>query len=258
MLDWFGVALAGLREPLSGILVRELVFGDRGDATLVGHAQRASVLDAALNNGASSHALDFDDTHTLMSGHPSAPVVPAALALAERDGRDGASFLAAFVVGAELECRLGALLNPGHYAAGFHATGTPGTFGAAAAAAHLLALDDGQWRNAIGLAGTQAAGLKSGFGTMAKPLHYPSRTAHTGTDDAPRSVPVWPMDAASDGPIAGAVWHGTRSLAQSKNLSQPSNPRYGFYSPVRFSLRAMKAAASDRLVRFNFRRMLLT
>ena len=171
VLDWFGVALAGSREPLSGILVRELVCGDGGQATLLGHAQRASVLDAALINGATSHALDFDDTHTLMSGHPSAPVIPAALALAERDGRDGASFLAALVAGVELECRLGALVNPGHYAAGFHATGTLGTFGAAAAAAHLLALDDGQWRHAIGLAGTQAAGLKSGFGTMAKPLH---------------------------------------------------------------------------------------
>ncbi len=170
MLDWFGVALAGSCEPLSAILVRELADGG-GDATLVGHSQRASVADAALINGATSHALDFDDTHTLMSGHPSAPVVPAVLALAERDGRDGASLLVALVVGIEFECRLGALVNPGHYAAGFHATGTLGTFGAAAAAAHLLSLDGDQWRHAIGLAGTQAAGLKSGFGTMAKPLH---------------------------------------------------------------------------------------
>nr|MDP9235892.1 MmgE/PrpD family protein [Chloroflexota bacterium] len=183
VLDWFGVAVAGSREPLSNILVRELVCGDHGDATLLGHAQRASVLDAALINGAASHALDFDDTHTLMSGHPSVSVVPAALALAERDGRDGASFLAAFVAGVEFECRLGALLNPGHYAAGFHATGTLGTFGAAAAAAHLLALDDEQWRNAIGLAGTQAAGLKSGFGTMAKPLHA-GRAAANGLTSA--------------------------------------------------------------------------
>ena len=183
VLDWFGVALAGSREPLSVILLRELASAEGGEATLVGHAQRASVLDAALINGAASHALDFDDTHTMMSGHPSAPVIPAALALAESDGRDGASFLAAFVAGVEIECRLGALLNPGHYAAGFHATGTLGTFGAAAAAAHLLTLDEGQWRNAIGLAGTQASGLKSGFGTMAKPLHA-GRAAANGLTSA--------------------------------------------------------------------------
>jgi 2-methylcitrate dehydratase PrpD len=183
MLDWFGVALAGSQEPLSGILIRELVSGHGGDATLLGHSQRTSIVDAALINGAASHALDFDDTHTLMSGHPSAPVVPAALALAERDGRDGASLLAAVVAGVEFECRLGALVNPQHYAAGFHATGTLGTFGAAAAASHLLALDDGQWRNAIGLAGTQAAGLKSGFGAMAKPLHA-GRAAANGLTSA--------------------------------------------------------------------------
>ena len=184
VLDWFGCALAGSREPLSDILVPELACGGTGGgATLVGHPQRTSIADAALINGASSHALDFDDTHTLMSGHPSVPVIPAVLALAERDGRDGASFLAAFVAGVELECRLGALLNPGHYALGFHATGTLGTFGAAAAAAHLLALDGEQWRNAIGLAGTQAAGLKSGFGTMAKPLHA-GRAAANGLTSA--------------------------------------------------------------------------
>ena len=126
-----------------------------------------------------SHALDFDDTHTLMSGHPSAPVVPAALALAERDGRDGASFLAAVVAGIETECRLGAIVNPGHYALGFHATGTLGTFGAAAAAAHLLDLDEERWSHAMALAGTQASGLKSAFGTMTKPLHA-GRAASNG------------------------------------------------------------------------------
>ena len=99
------------------------------------------MLTAALINGATSHALDFDDTHTMMRGHPSAPVVPAALALAEREGIDGAAFLDAVIAGIETECRLGALLNPGHYALGFHATGTLGTFGAAMACARLLGLD---------------------------------------------------------------------------------------------------------------------
>jgi 2-methylcitrate dehydratase PrpD len=179
VLDWFGCAIAGSREPLTNILIDELGAHDSGGASLVARAERATPLTAALINGTMSHALDYDDTHTLMSGHPSAPVVPAALALAERDGRDGASFIAAVVAGIETECRLGAIVNPGHYALGFHATGTLGTFGAAAAAAHLLELDDGRWAHALALAGTQASGLKSAFGTMTKPLHA-GRAASNG------------------------------------------------------------------------------
>jgi 2-methylcitrate dehydratase PrpD len=179
VLDWFGAAVAGSREPLTDILVAELGPYEQGDATIIARSQRATPLGAALINGAMSHALDFDDTHTMMSGHPSVPVVPAALALCERDARDGASFLAAVVVGIETECRLGALVNPGHYALGFHATGTLGAFGAAAACAYLLDLDDDQWCHALALAGTQAAGLKSAFGTMGKPLHA-GRAASNG------------------------------------------------------------------------------
>jgi 2-methylcitrate dehydratase PrpD len=179
ILDWFGCAIAGSREPLAGVLIDELAPHEAGSATLVARAERTTPLTAALVNGAMSHALDYDDTHTVMSGHPSAPVVPAALALAERDGRDGASFLAAVVAGIETECRVGAAVNPGHYALGFHATGTLGAFGAAAASAHLLGLDAERWGHALALAGTQASGLKSAFGTMAKPLHA-GRAASNG------------------------------------------------------------------------------
>jgi 2-methylcitrate dehydratase PrpD len=179
VLDWFGCAIAGSREPLTDILASELGGSESGHASLVARAERTTPLTAALINGAMSHALDYDDTHTLMSGHPSAPVVPAALALAERGGRDGASFLAAVVAGIETECRLGAIVNPGHYALGFHATGTLGTFAAAAAAAHLLDLDEERWSQAMALAGTQASGLKSAFGTMTKPLHA-GRAASNG------------------------------------------------------------------------------
>ncbi|HEX5479455.1 MAG TPA: MmgE/PrpD family protein [Dehalococcoidia bacterium] len=170
LLDWLGCGIAGSTEPLSEILVRE-VGASGGEATLLGRSERARPLDAALINGAMSHALDFDDTHTLMSGHPSVPVLPAVVALAEREDATGAALIDAVVAGIETECRLGALMNPAHYAAGFHATGTLGTFGAAAACAHLLGLTREQRLHALGLAGTQAAGLKSGFGTMAKPLH---------------------------------------------------------------------------------------
>ena len=179
LLDWFGCALAGSREPLSLILIHETAARETGEATLAGRPERTTPLTAALVNGAMSHALDFDDTHWLMNGHPSVPVVPGVLALAEQEGCDGAAFLAAVIAGIEFECRLGALIGAPHYAAGFHATGTLGTFGAAAAASHLLGLDRVGWCHAIGLAGTQAAGLKSGFGTMAKPLHA-GRAASNG------------------------------------------------------------------------------
>ncbi len=180
LLDFIGCAVAGSHEPLSRILVDEIVRGEGSrESSLIGRNERASRLTAALVNGAAGHALDFDDTHMAMGGHPSVPVVPAVLALAETIGASGRSVLEAIVVGIELECRLGAMLGGQHYAIGFHSTGTVGTFGAAAACAHLLALDEDGWLRALGLAGTQAAGLKSGFGTMAKPLHA-GRAASNG------------------------------------------------------------------------------
>jgi 2-methylcitrate dehydratase PrpD len=180
MLDFFGVALAGSREPLSKILVDTLVRSENSvEAALIGRSERATRLTAALVNGAAGHALDFDDTQTTMSGHPSVPVIPAILAVAETERLSGRSLLEALVAGIEFECRLGALLGGGHYNLGFHSTGTVGTFGAAAACAHLMRLDEDGWLRALGLAGTQAAGLKSGFGTMAKPLHA-GRAASAG------------------------------------------------------------------------------
>src|SRR5207244_3377732 len=125
LLDFLGCALAGSREPLTDILVAS-VAQDGAPATLIGRRERAPWVGAALVNGAAGHALDFDDTHTVMSGHPSAPVVPALLALVESEGARGPDLLAALVAGIELECRLGALLGPGHYAAGFPATATLG------------------------------------------------------------------------------------------------------------------------------------
>src|SRR5947209_20143312 len=131
LLDWFGCAIAGSREPLSQIMLREITPLDAGHATLVGRCERTGMLIAALVNGAMSHALDFDDTHTMMSGHPSVPVVPAVLAAAERDRLSGDALISAIITGAEVECRLGAALNAGHYDAGFHATRSLGPVGPA-------------------------------------------------------------------------------------------------------------------------------
>ncbi len=180
VLDFFGVALAGAREPLVDFLVDSVAKPENASiASLIGRSERSTAVTAALVNGAAGHALDFDDAHMGMSGHPTVPVLPAVLALAEQTRANGKALLTAFVAGVELECRLGLLLGPRHYDIGFHSTGTLGTFGAAAAAAHLLGLDEPAWLHAMGLAGTQAAGLKSTFGSMGKPLHA-GRAASTG------------------------------------------------------------------------------
>jgi 2-methylcitrate dehydratase PrpD len=180
VLDFFGVALAGAREPLAEFLVDVVAKPENAPAaSLIGRSERATAVTAALVNGAAGHALDFDDAHMVMSGHPTVPVLPAVLALGEQTRASGKALLTAFVAGVELECRLGLLLGPRHYEIGFHSTGTLGTFGAAAAAAHLLGLDEEAWLHAMGLAGTLAAGLKSTFGSMGKPLHA-GRAASTG------------------------------------------------------------------------------
>ncbi len=172
LLDWLGVTLAGSQEPLALMLKAEAEEeGGAPRATLFGGGTRTSMGHAALVNGAAGHALDFDDVLGVMTGHPTAPVAPVALALAEGRGLDGRRVIAGVVAGIEVEARLGRVLGDSHYAKGWHTTGTVGAFGAAAAAANMLGLDAEQTARAFGIAGTQAAGLKSMFGTMCKPLH---------------------------------------------------------------------------------------
>ena len=172
LMDWLAVSVAGAGDDTVRIVRDEaLEQGGAAQASLVGGPGRLPVLQAALVNGTAGHALDYDDVHYAMPGHPTAPVAPAVLALAEREASSGRDVLAAFVAGVETECRVGRYVTSEHYEHGWHATGTLGTFGAAAAAARLLGLDAAATATALGIAGTQAAGLKSLFGTMCKPMH---------------------------------------------------------------------------------------
>jgi 2-methylcitrate dehydratase PrpD len=172
VLDYYGVALAGADDPLVQILLDELLeAGGAEQAAVLGRKVRLPVLAAALLNGAIGHALDYDDVNLAMPGHPSVAILPALLALAEQRRSSGRDVITAFVAGYETACRIGSALKPGHYNLGFHATGTVGAFGAAAACARLLGLDTAATARALGIAGTQAAGLKSQFGTMCKPFH---------------------------------------------------------------------------------------
>ena len=172
VLDYLAVGLAGADDELAHILLDELAeAGGAPQAAVIGHNARLPVLSAALINGAIAHALDYDDVNLAMPGHPSVAILPALLALAEERNASGKAVIAAFVAGYETCCRIGMALRPGHYTRGFHATGTVGAFGAAAACAHLLGLDAEATARALGIAGTQSAGLKSQLGTMCKPFH---------------------------------------------------------------------------------------
>ncbi|MCY4041727.1 MAG: MmgE/PrpD family protein [Gammaproteobacteria bacterium] len=170
VLDWFGCALAGSREPLSGIL-RDEFSHRQGRCQVLGSKLRLDPATAALLNGASGHALDYDDTSAAVGCHATAPVWPAVMAIAEEIGASGAELMTAFVVGVEIEGRIGNAIGAKHYLNGWHTTATYGTFGAAAGVAHLLKLDAGQYAKAMALAASAASGVKANFGTMTKPYH---------------------------------------------------------------------------------------
>jgi 2-methylcitrate dehydratase PrpD len=171
LLDTLGVALAGADTESVRILREVLGSGGAGPATVLGSAVRGSALDAALLNATAAHALDYDDTHASVRGHPSATIVPAALVAAELAGARGADLVTAYVLGLEVAGRVGRSLGPSHALQGFHSTSTLGVLGAAAACARLLGLEPPQVAAALGVAASSAAGLRLNFGYMAKPLH---------------------------------------------------------------------------------------
>lgn len=155
------VRAAGEAESTPSVLamLRRLGMDGAGDCTVFGMNRRYGGAAAALLNGTLGHSLDFDDTHADSSLHPSAPVVPAALAAAELCDASGEELLAAIVIGFEVACRIGMALDPtAHYARGFHPTATAGTFGAAAAAGRLFGLDRERMISAFGVAASQASG----------------------------------------------------------------------------------------------------
>ena len=171
LFDWLVCGRAGVAEPLA-LILRDYVGaeGGRPVASVFG-GNPAPSRAAALVNGATSHALDFDDTHFAHVGHPSVGIYPAALAAAEEVGATAADVADAFLIGAEASVRIGMVLGRGHYNRGFHQTATAGAFGATIAAGRIYGLTRDQMRVAIGLCATRASGLKSQFGTMGKPYN---------------------------------------------------------------------------------------
>ncbi|MFW6125733.1 MAG: MmgE/PrpD family protein [Chloroflexota bacterium] len=173
ILDCFGVTLAGAATP-EGAIMRTFVdeVGGHPKSTVIGSGTRTSPPWAAFANGTMGHAEDFDDSAYPMLGHPRIPVLPAVLALGEPRRGAGRDVLEAYIVGFEVESKLGrALIPSGHYQRGWHATGTLGTMGAAAASAKMLGLDRQQTKMALGIAASQVSGIRQNFGTMTKPFH---------------------------------------------------------------------------------------
>jgi 2-methylcitrate dehydratase PrpD len=226
IIDCLGVMLAGASEPAARI-VQKIAQAEGGAplATIAGTGRRTGAVWAALCNGTAAHALDFDDTNFVMLGHPSAPVLAAALAAGELALADGAALLHAFLLGFEVETTLAAVINPPHYERGWHATCTLGTLGAAAAAARLLGLDAAGIATALAVAASQSSGLKENFGTMTKPFHA-GHAARSGVLAALMAREGWSAsDQALEGPqgFFAVLGAGARTMDPLEALGAPWN-----------------------------------
>lgn len=171
IVDWLGCAALGKNYPQTDI-ARQLIneFGGTPEVHVIGSRRKASLLDAVFINGIMGHVAELDDGHRLAIGHPGSIALPVALAFGERFACTGEEFLKAVVIGYEVFIRLGRTVNPSHYRY-WHTTGTCGVFAAAAVAAYFLGLDERKTVNALGIAGTTAAGLQETFGSYAKALN---------------------------------------------------------------------------------------
>jgi 2-methylcitrate dehydratase PrpD len=210
LLDWLAVGRAGVDEPVARA-TRAMALSEVGAsrAYIFGSTVQVPARMAALVNGATSHALDYDDTHFAHIGHPSVAVIPAALAIGQAQGASMAKVAEAALMGMELSIRVGLWLGRSHYAAGFHQTATAGAFGAAAAAGRLLGLDAGKMAQALGLVATRAAGLRAQFGTDGKP--YNAGLAASGGVEAAQLVALGlaANPLTLEGPLGfGAAHHG--------------------------------------------------
>jgi 2-methylcitrate dehydratase PrpD len=195
MLDGLGCALVGSPTPIGKLMTRYVhERSETPRAAVIGSGFKTSAALAALANGTMAHTLDFDDVNWSMSGHPTAPLLPAVLALGQEVHASGSDVLLAYALGFEVETKIGLGINPRHYDLGWHATSTLGTLGAAAACAKLLSLDVEKTRMTFGIAASTAAGLRQNFGTMTKPLH-PGQAAMNGVTAAQLAHLGWTADA---------------------------------------------------------------
>ena len=220
LLNFFGCAIGVAHDPAVEMALRVLLPLSGADrVTLIGRSERLDPLGAAFINAVAGNLLDYDDTHLRTVIHPTAPVAPAALAVAEQHGLSGAALLQAFILGAEVECRIGNAVSPGHYARGWHITATCGVFGAAAASAKLLGLTAEQTWHALGIAASQSAGLVEnlpsaaknvGVGNAARNGLFAALLAEQGYTAAPAAIegPLGWARAMGDAPDTSEMTEG--------------------------------------------------
>ncbi len=253
ILNFFATALGSANDPaVSGALRALLPFSGAVTSAVIGRPERLDAMGAAFVNAISANLLDFDDTHLDTIIHPAAPVAAPVLALAQAHGFSGQAVLAAFILGVEVECRVGNAVSPGHYARGWHITSTCGVFGAAAACGWLLKLSADQIANAIGIAASQSAGIVENLPSAAKNVSvgnaarnglFAALLAAEGYSASPRAIegPLGWARAMGDEPAIGRL---TGNLGETweiaKNTYKPYPAGIVFHAVIDacFSLRA--------------------
>ncbi|WP_252312761.1 MmgE/PrpD family protein [Sinobaca sp. H24] len=180
LLNWLGVAIGASHHPSVDMVLdlkEELNWSE--EITILGRKDKSDMLTATLINGMSSHIFDFDDTHLDTIHHPSGPVAPVVFALGEKYSVEPDKLLLAFILGCEAELRISNAVYPSHYDLGWHITSTAGYLAQRLQLLFILDMKEEQILNSLGVAGTQASGLREMFGTMTKPFH-PGKAAQNG------------------------------------------------------------------------------
>ncbi len=263
ILNFFATALGSAYDPAVTAALRALSpFSGAPTSTIIGRLEQLDALGAAFINAISANLLDFDDTHQDTIIHPAAPVAAPVLALAQVRGVSGRDAITAFVLGVEVECRIGNAVSPGHYARGWHITSTCGVFGAAAACAKLLGLTADGITNAIGIAASQSAGIVENLPTAAKNVSvggaarnglFAALLAAEGYSASPHAIegPLGWARAMGDEPDLGRLVEGLGgSWEIAKNTYKPYPAGIVFHAVIDacFDLRTRLNQSIDDIV----------
>jgi len=245
VLNFFATALGSAQDPAVSAALRTLLpFSGAATSAIVGRPERLDAMGAAFVNAISANLLDFDDTHLDTIIHPAAPVAAPVLSLAQARGLSGQDVLTAFILGVEIECRVGNAVSPGHYARGWHITSTCGVFGSAAACAWLLRLPADQISNAIGIAASQSAGIVENLPSAAKNVSvgnaarngvFAALLAAEGYSASPRAIegPLGWARAMGDEPDLVRLTGGLgRTWEIAKNTYKPHPAGIVFHSVI--------------------------
>ena len=250
LLNFFATAIGSARDPVLGqALAAVAPFSGAATSGVIGRGERLDMLGAAFLNAISANLLDYDDTHLATVIHPAAPVAAPLLALAERAGATGRDVLEAFILGVEIECRIGNAVSPGHYARGWHITSTCGAFGAAAAAARIMRLSAAQTAHALGIAASQSAGIVENLPSAAKNVSvgnaarnglFAAVLAQAGYDAAPRAIegPLgWARAMGDEADLAALIEGLGETWEIAKNTYKPYPSGIVFHSVIDACLR---------------------